>query len=62
MLVGAGLSRLWSHHRAHRVFSAARWSAEQLGVATARLVVRLLLPADAEVLVAVDDTLLRAHG
>ena len=30
MLVGARLSRVWSHHRAHRFFSHARWSPQQL--------------------------------
>ena len=62
MLVGSGLSRLWSHHRAHRFFSRAAWSAEQLGVLLARLVVRLLLPADAEVTVVIDDTLFKRTG
>ena len=33
MLPGAGLSRLWSHHRAHRFFSHARWGAGGLGLA-----------------------------
>ena len=32
MLPGAGLSRLWSHHRAHRFFSHARWGAGGLGL------------------------------
>jgi hypothetical protein len=30
MLVGAGLSGSWSHDRAHKFFSAARWSPEDL--------------------------------
>jgi len=62
MLTGAGLSRLWSHHRAHRFFSHARWSAEALGLTLARLAVALLLPAGAPVLVAADDTLFRRSG
>src|SRR6266487_5131356 len=62
MLTGAGLSRLWSHHRAHRFFSHARWSSEDLGLALARLVVTLLVPAGAAVLVAVDDTLFKRTG
>jgi len=62
MLVGSGLSRLWSHHRAHRFFSRAVWSAEQLGVLLAGLVVRLLLPADADVTVVIDDTLFKRTG
>ncbi len=62
MLVGSGLSQLWSHHRAHRFFSRATWSAEKLGLLLAGIVVRLLLPADAEVNVVVDDTLLKRSG
>jgi hypothetical protein len=62
MLTGAGLSRLWSHHRAHRFFSHARWGSEGLGLALARLVVTLLVPAGAPVLVAVDDTLFKRTG
>jgi len=62
MLVGAGLSGSWSHHRAHRFFSAARWSPEDLSVALTQLVIRLLLPADAAVSVVIDDTLFRRAG
>jgi DDE superfamily endonuclease len=62
MLTGAGLSRLWSHHRAHRFFSHARWNSEQLGLVLARLVVALLVPAGQPVLAAMDDTLFRRTG
>ncbi len=62
MLAGAGLSRLWPHHRAHRFFSHARWDSQALGLALARLVVALLVPAGEPVLVAVDDTLFRRTG
>jgi hypothetical protein len=62
MLVGAGLSQNWSHHRAHRFFSHARWSIEQVSAVLARLVVRLLVPGDAAVNVAIDDTLFRRRG
>src|SRR6266540_1154400 len=62
MLTGAGLSGVWSHHRAHKFFSAARWSPEDLGVLLAQLVVRLLLPADAPVGVVIDDTLFTRTG
>ncbi len=62
MLAGAGLSRLWPHDRAHRFFSRARWSPDELGLAVARLVVALLLPAGEPVVVAVDDTLFRRRG
>jgi hypothetical protein len=62
MLLGAGLSGVWSHDRAHKFFSAARWSTDQLGVLLARLVVGLLLPTDAVVTVVVDDTLFKRSG
>jgi DDE superfamily endonuclease len=62
MLTGAGLSRLWPHDRAHYFFSRARWSPDDLGLAAARLVVSLLVPAGAPVDVAVDDTLFRRCG
>nr|WP_241831512.1 transposase [Parafrankia soli] len=62
MLVGAGLSRIWPHDRAHRFFAAAVWSVDEVGVVLARLVVRLLVPAGAPVTVAVDDTLFHRRG
>jgi hypothetical protein len=62
MLVGAQLSRTWSHHRAHRFFSHSRWSVDQLSAVIARLVVRALVPADQPVLVAIDDTLFKRRG
>ncbi|HXZ75926.1 MAG TPA: transposase [Streptosporangiaceae bacterium] len=62
MLTGAGLSQVGRHDRAHRFFSHARWSAESLGLALARLVAKLLVPAGQPVLVAIDDTLFRRTG
>ena len=62
MLVGARLSQVWSHHRAHRFFSHARWSVEAVSAILARLVVRLLVGADEAILVAVDDTLFARRG
>lgn len=62
MLVGARLSGVWSHHRAHRFFSHARWSVEALSATLARVVVRLLVAADEPILVAVDDTLFHRRG
>lgn len=62
MLTGAGLSRAWPHDRAHRFFSRARWNPDELGMAAARMVVSLLVPAGAPVSVAVDDTLFRRRG
>jgi len=62
MLVGARLSSVWSHHRAHRFFSHARWSVEAVSVTLVRLAVRLLLAAHDAVSIAIDDTLFRRWG
>jgi DDE superfamily endonuclease len=62
MLAGAGLSRAWSHDRAHFFFARARWNADDLGLAVARLVVALLVPAGEPVTMAIDDTLFRRCG
>ena len=62
MLTGAGLSRVWRHDRAHRFFSHARWSAEDLGLVLAKLAVMLLVPNGEPVLVAIDDTLFKRTG
>lgn len=62
MLAGAGLSRRWPHDRAHWFFSRARWNPGDLGLAAARLVVALLVPAGDPVVVAIDDTLFRRRG
>ena len=62
MLTGAGLSRSWSHHRAHRFFSRAAWDPRKVGLTLAGAVIEGLVPAGADVRVAVDDTLLRRRG
>jgi hypothetical protein len=62
MLTGAGLSRTWSHHRVHRFFSRAAWDPRKMGLALAGGVIEALIPAGADVRVAVDDTLLRRRG
>lgn len=62
MLVGARLSRVWSHHRAHRFFSAARWSVPALSMVLARLIVALLVEDGQPVTVAIDDTLFHRRG
>ncbi len=62
MLAGAGLSRAWSHDRAHFFFARARWNADDLGLAVARLVVALLVPPGEPVTVAIGDTLFRRRG
>ena len=62
MLTGAGLSRLWGHHRAHYFFARARWDPGDLGLAVARLVVARPVPAGKPVVIAIDDTLFRRRG
>jgi len=62
MLTGAGLSRAWGHHRAHYFFARARRDPGELGLAVARLVVALLVPAGQPVVIAIDDTLFRRRG
>jgi DDE superfamily endonuclease len=62
MLAGAGLSRTWSHDRAHWFFARARWSPDDLGLTAAKLAIALLVPAGQPVLAAVDDTLFRRRG
>lgn len=62
MLLGAGLSRCWPHDRAHYFFARAVWQLDELGVAVARVVVALLVPAGAAITVAVDDSLFRRSG
>src|SRR6266508_4080353 len=62
MLIGTGMQTVISHHRAHRFFSAQAWSADQLGLAMARLIVATLVPADTDLHLAVDDSLFRRRG
>ncbi|MET8538007.1 transposase [Streptomyces sp. NPDC005065] len=62
MLTGAGLTRTWSHDRAHAFFSRASWNPDLLGISLSHLIVRQLLPADAVLTVAVDDTLFKRRG
>ena len=62
MLVGARLSGVWDHCRAHRFFSRARWSADQLGLRIAVLICERLLDPEAPLLIAIDDTLLHRLG
>ena len=62
MLTGAGLERVWHHSRAHRLFANVRWSGDALGLVLADLIVARLLPADAALTIAVDDTLFKRSG
>ena len=62
MLVGARLSDVWEHSRAHRFFSRARWSPDELGLRIATVIAERLLDPGAPILVAIDDTLLQRWG
>lgn len=62
MLLGAGLSRVWPHDRAHDFFARSRWDPLQVGSTLARLVVEVLVPAGEPVVTAVDDTLFKRWG
>ena len=62
MLVGARLSMIWHHARAHRFFSQARWSVDELGLRVAELIVERLLAPDAPLVVPIDDTLAKRRG
>src|SRR3989441_2097553 len=62
MLTGAGLATSWSHHRAHRFFSAARWSIDQIGLTVFDLVLTHLVADGADLHLAVDDTAHRRRG
>jgi DDE superfamily endonuclease len=62
MLVGARLSTVWEHSRAHRFFSHARWSTDELGLRIVTLIVARLTDPGAPLTVAIDDTLLQRWG
>src|SRR5262245_24851463 len=62
MLTAAGLAGVWHHSRAHWFFGRARWCADGVGLALLGLVVERLVPADASILIAVDDSLFRRSG
>jgi len=51
------------HHSAyHRVFSAARWDLQAVGLGLLDLILRLALASDATVYLVIDDTLCRRTG
>jgi hypothetical protein len=62
MLAGAGLAQTWSHDRAHRFFAKAVWSIDAVGLVVLDLVITHLLPPDAVIILAVDDTAHRRRG
>lgn len=62
MLIGAGASRLWHHSRAHRFFSRAVWSLDQVSMVLLAVILQTMLAPSAAVLIAVDDTLFTRSG
>jgi DDE superfamily endonuclease len=62
MLVGARLAGRRHHDLAYRFFATARWSADQLGLVLLELICATLIPADAPLVLAADDTLWRRRG
>jgi hypothetical protein len=62
MWIGARLSAVSHHGRAHRFFSHARWCPDRLGLALAALIVERFLPAAEAVQATVDDTLFHRYG
>ena len=62
MLIGARLSGVWHHTRAHRFFSHARWCADELGLKVAEVIVSRLLSPDQPLVVPIDDTLAKRRG
>jgi DDE superfamily endonuclease len=62
MLIGAGMSRLWHHSRAHRFFSRAVWSLDQVSMVLLAVILQTMPARSAVVLIAVDDTLFTRSG
>ncbi|HKT03387.1 MAG TPA: transposase [Rugosimonospora sp.] len=62
MLLGAGAAEHIAHDRAHRFFSHASWSIDQLGLTLARLIVARLVASGDSLCLAVDGTLFRRRG
>lgn len=60
MILAADAASGAKHHSAyHRLFAAARWSLDELGLAVAHM---LLSCTDGMIVLALDDTLCRKHG
>jgi hypothetical protein len=62
MLQGAGLAGVWHHSRAHAFFAYRRWAPDELGLRLMELLVSVLLPPDAPIRLAVDDSLFGRTG
>ena len=60
--LAAGLDVPKHHSAYHRLFSAARWSLDAVGLGLLGLVLAAAVAADATVFLAVDDTLCRRRG
>ena len=60
--LAAGLDVPKHHSAYHRVFSAARWSSDAVGLGVLRLILAAALPPGATVFLVVDDTLCRRRG
>jgi SRSO17 transposase len=60
MITAAGIAGKRHHAAFHRVFAAARWSRDALGLAVFRVIEPLC--GDGDVLLALDDTLARKRG
>jgi len=61
VLIAAGVAGLRHHSAFHRVFAAARWSLDAVGLAVCSLVLEFF-DDDQTVFLAVDDTLARKRG
>jgi hypothetical protein len=61
MIQAAGLAGKRHHSTFHRVFAAARWSMDKVGLAVFKLILALI-PKDGVVFLAADDTLARKRG
>ena len=62
MLIGARLSEIWHHARAHRFFSHARWCVDELGLRVTEVIVSRLLGPGEPLVVPIDDTLAKRRG
>jgi len=62
MLQGARLQRLWHHSRAHALFAYRKWCPDELGLLLLAFVVRMFIPRDQPISLAVDDSLFSRSG
>ena len=62
MLQGARLERVWHHSRAHALFAYRKWCPDELGLLLLDFLVAALVPRDAAVRLAVDDSLFGRSG